>query len=631
MNAKQLAGSVLALVGSPPNIITAAHCATRLRLTLKDTSLVQTSELDALDGVITTVNSGGQFQVVIGNRVSEVYKELALLVGESATENAQSAPAQRQPLVSRFIDVVSSIFTPLLGAMAAAGMLKGLLTITIAAGWLTKTDASWRIMWAASDGLFYFLPILLAATAAKKFQCNLYVAMSIAAALVYPDMLTIALPGETVSFFGLPVVMMRYTSSVIPIIITVWVMSLLEHRLNRLIHETVRNVLTPFILLCIMVPLTLATIGPVSTLASEMLAAVFVSIYQFSPIISSGLFAACWQVLVIFGIHWGFAALFMNDIAVTGRSYLKAATAPAIFSQAGAILAVMLKTRDPKLKTLSGTAFISALFGITEPGVYGVTLKLKRPFICATVAAAIGGMVVGWAHGSALSMGITGLLTLPIYYGPGFGGFLVGCAIAFVLAAVFTWFFGVKEEQHTGQQKAPVNAQPAAAAAVKTETEHTAPCPSSAHAEQIRIPFPGDIVPLQSVSDRVFSSGIVGQGCAVIPALGELRAPVDGVVGSVFDTGHAITLLSRQGAELLIHVGIDTVQLAGTGFTVLVQAGDTVRQGDLLLRFDIAGIVAAGLDITTPVVITNSDEYREITLTSQTAGQTGDLLMTLNK
>ncbi|SFN24803.1 PTS system beta-glucoside-specific IIA component, Glc family /PTS system beta-glucoside-specific IIB component, Glc family /PTS system beta-glucoside-specific IIC component, Glc family /PTS system IIA component, Glc family /PTS system IIB component, Glc family /PTS system IIC component, Glc family [Izhakiella capsodis] len=624
MNAKQLAGSVLALVGSTPNIITAMHCATRLRLTLKDTSLVQDSEINALDGVISTVNSGGQFQIIIGNRVSEVYKELALLIGESTVENAQDAPAQRQPVVSRFIDVVSSIFTPLMGAMAAAGILKGLLTITLATGWLTKTDDSWRIMWAASDGLFYFLPILLAATAAKKFQCNVYVAMSIAAALVYPDMLTLALPGETVSFFGLPVVVVRYTSSVIPIIITVWVMSLLEFRLNRWIHETVRNVLTPFILLCIMVPLTLATIGPVSTLASEMLAAIFVSIYQFSPAISSGLFAACWQVLVIFGIHWGFAALFMNDIAVTGRSYLKAATAPAIFSQAGAILAVMLKTRDPKLKTLSASAFISALFGITEPGVYGVTLKLKRPFICATVAAAIGGMVVGWAHSSALSMGITGLLTLPIYYGHGFGGFLVGCAIAFVLAALFTWFFGVIEELPTGEQKAPVDTQPAVATPA-------APGSSYAHAEQIRMPFPGNIVPLQSVSDRVFSSGIVGRGCAVIPALGELHAPVDGVVSSVFDTGHAISLLSHQGAELLIHVGIDTVQLAGTCFIVMVKAGDTVCQGDLLLRFDIAGIIAAGLDITTPVVITNSDDYAEITLSPQTVGQTGDLLMTLNK
>lgn len=619
MNATKLASEILALVGSEQNIISLAHCATRLRFTLNDNAVAQKSkqQIEALEGVITTVDSGGQFQVVIGNRVSEVYREIILLTGDPTDQSSVQGTAEKAPLISRFIDVISSVFTPLLGAMAAAGMLKGLLTISTATSLLSKTDSTWRILWAASDGLFYFLPVLLAATAAKKFKCNIYVAMSIAAAMVYPDLITLAETNKVVEFFGIPVVMMKYTSSVIPIIISIWVMSLLENKVNRFVHEAVRSVLTPFILLSIMLPLTLATIGPASIWASNMLAGLFVTIYQFNPIICGGLFAASWQVLVIFGVHWGFAGVFMNDIAVTGRSYLKAATGPAVFAQAGAILAVMLKTDDPKMKTLSGSAFVSAIFGITEPGVYGITLKLKRPFICATVAAAIGGMIVGWAQSSALSMGMTGLLTLPIFYGPGFAGFIAGSAVAFILAVVFTWFFGIQKQPATHD--------------VETGAEARLYSDKKATSEKLLMPLQGRVIPLQDVSDRVFSSGVVGKGCAVIPDSGELFSPVDGVIDSVFDTGHAITILSDNGSEILIHVGIDTVSLGGVGFKKIVSPGERVKKGDLILQFDLAHIRSKGLDTTTPVIITNSEDLHQAISVNALALNVGDTLLTLAK
>lgn len=619
MNAKKLASDILAFVGSEKNIISLAHCATRLRFTLNDNAVAQKNkqQIEALEGVITTVDTGGQFQVVIGNRVSEVYREIILLTGDQTEQSTIQGTVEKAPLISRFIDVISSVFTPLLGAMAAAGMLKGLLTIATATGLLSKTESTWRILWAASDGLFYFLPVLLAATAAKKFKCNIYVAMSIAAAMVYPDLINLAETNKVVEFFGIPVVMMKYTSSVIPIIISIWVMSLLENKVNRFVHEAVRSVLTPFILLSIMLPLTLATIGPASIWASNMLAGLFVAIYQFNPIICGGLFAASWQVLVIFGVHWGFAGVFMNDIAVTGRSYLKAATGPAVFAQAGAILAVMLKTDDPKMKTLSGSAFVSAIFGITEPGVYGITLKLKRPFICATVAAAIGGMIVGWAQSSALSMGMTGLLTLPIFYGPGFAGFIAGSAVAFILSVIFTWLFGVQKQSATHDYETGANA--------KLLTDE------KAISETLLMPLQGRVIPLQDVSDRVFSSGVVGLGCAVIPDSGELYSPVDGVIDSVFDTGHAITILSDNGSEILIHVGIDTVSLGGVGFKKIVSPGERVKKGDLILQFDLVHIRSKGLDTTTPVIITNSENLHQAISVNTLALNVGDTLLTLAK
>lgn len=447
MNSTLLAENILRLVGGEENVVTLVHCATRLRFKIVDHAKVDLEGLKAQEGVITVVNSSGQLQVVIGNRVPEVYRAFApisrLLDDVPRKEEAHAAAEDKSSSVlGRLIDLVAGIFTPLLGAMAAAGVLKGALSIVLALGWMNSKESTYVILHAASDSLFYFLPMLLAITSARKFDTNIFVAVSVAGALVYPSIQGLFDAGQPVSFFGLPVVMMKYTSSVIPIIFSVWLMSYLERFLNRRIHESVRNILTPFVLLTLMVPLTLMIIGPIGISVSKFVASLFVTIYGFNPIIASALMAAAWQVLVIFGVHWGFVTVFINDLSVMGHSYLKAASSPSVFAQSGALLGVMLRTKDQKLKALSGSTFIASLFGITEPGVYGVTLKLKKPFICAVIAAAAGGAVVGYAKSSAISMGMPGLLTLPIFYGEGFVGFLVGCAIAFVVSLVLTLIVG---------------------------------------------------------------------------------------------------------------------------------------------------------------------------------------------
>ncbi|ROP56355.1 PTS system beta-glucoside-specific IIA component (Glc family) /PTS system beta-glucoside-specific IIB component (Glc family) /PTS system beta-glucoside-specific IIC component (Glc family) /PTS system IIA component (Glc family) /PTS system IIB component (Glc family) /PTS system IIC component (Glc family) [Enterobacter sp. BIGb0383] len=614
MNTKRLAEQILQSVGGEKNVASLVHCATRLRFKIVDLQQVKLAELEALDGVITVVRAAGQLQVVIGNRVSEVYREfgpISSLLNDSREPQAQADDGGS--LLGRLVDVVASIFTPLLGAMAAAGVLKGALAIVIAAGWMRTSQSEYIILQAASDSLFYFLPLLLAITSARKFGANVFVAVSLAGALVYPSIQTLFDSGREVMFWGIPVVMMKYTSSVLPIILSVWVMSYLERFLNSRFHESVRNILTPFFLLLIMVPLTLITIGPISITVSEWVAHLFVSIYHFNPILASALFAALWQVFVIFGVHWGFVTLFINDLSVLGHSYLKAATGPAVFSQSGALLAVMLRTRDKKMKALAGSSFIASLFGITEPGVYGVTLKLKKPFICAVIAAAIGGAVVGYAQSSAISMGMTSLLTVPIFYGDGFMGFVIGCLLAFAASFILTLVVGFKDvEPETVIAPAP-----------------TVPETLKVAGETIAMPLKGQLIALEAVDDKVFSSGVVGQGVAILPEEGAVYSPVAGYVAHTFESGHAIGLRSDAGAEILIHIGIDTVQLQGKHFTLHVKEGERIAPGQLLIEFDIGAIREAGYQLVTPVVITNVEAYQGVATLPVKQQQVGEPIIML--
>ncbi|HKS34926.1 MAG TPA: beta-glucoside-specific PTS transporter subunit IIABC [Enterobacteriaceae bacterium] len=614
MNTKRLAEQILQSVGGEKNVASLVHCATRLRFKIVDIQQVKLAELEALDGVITVVRAAGQLQVVIGNRVSEVYREfgpISSLLNDSREPQAQADDGGS--LLGRLVDVVASIFTPLLGAMAAAGVLKGVLAIVIAAGWMRTSQSEYIILQAASDSLFYFLPLLLAITSARKFGANVFVAVSLAGALVYPSIQTLFDSGREVMFWGIPVVMMKYTSSVLPIILSVWVMSYLERFLNSRFHESVRNILTPFFLLLIMVPLTLITIGPVSITVSEWVAHLFVSIYHFNPILASALFAALWQVFVIFGVHWGFVTLFINDLSVLGHSYLKAATGPAVFSQSGALLAVMLRTRDKKMKALAGSSFIASLFGITEPGVYGVTLKLKKPFICAVIAAAMGGAVVGYAQSSAISMGMTSLLTVPIFYGDGFMGFVIGCLLAFAASFILTLVVGFKDVE----PEAVIAPAP------------TVPDTLKVAGETIAMPLKGQLIALETVDDKVFSSGVVGQGVAILPEEGAVYSPVAGYVAHTFESGHAIGLRSDAGAEILIHIGIDTVQLQGKHFTLHVKEGERIAPGQLLIEFDIGAIREAGYQLVTPVVITNVEAYQGVATLPVKQQQVGEPIIML--
>lgn len=355
---------------------------------------------------------------------------------DTKKSSASSSEEKKGNPFGRAIDVVASIFAPLLGVMAGAGILKGLLLIATNFNWLEQTDSTYVILFAASDALFYFLPVLLAVTTARKFEGNVFTAVTIAGALLYPSIIELTNADTSVGFFGIPVTLMTYSSTVIPIILSVIVMSKLEKLFNKFIHQSIKNFVTPLLLLVIMVPLTLIVFGPIGVNIGNAIADGLLAAFSFSPLIAGAILGASWQLLVIFGVHWGLIPVFINDVAVYGQDGIKLAATASVFAQTGAALGVFLKTKNKRLKALAGSSTITALFGITEPAVYGVTLPLKRPFIAGIIGGAVGGAIIGQAGTKAFVSGAPGLLTLPIFYGPGgegFFGLILGITASFVI------------------------------------------------------------------------------------------------------------------------------------------------------------------------------------------------------
>ncbi|WP_134684653.1 beta-glucoside-specific PTS transporter subunit IIABC [Brevibacillus migulae] len=617
MKYEKLAGEIVELVGGEKNVKSLVHCATRLRFVLKDVSKANKGKLERTEGVITVKESGGQFQVVIGNTVPEVYNAIGKISNllTDSNKSDQASEGKKGSFFGRAVDVISSIFAPLLGVMAGAGILKGLLLIASNAGVLSPKETTYIILAAAADSLFYFLPVLLAITTARKFGGNVFTAVTIAGALLYPSIVALKAEKVATTFFGIPVTMMSYSSTVIPIILSVIVMSKLEKVCNRYIHESVKNFVTPLISLVVMVPLTLIVFGPIGVNVGNGIADAILAAFSFSPLIAGAILGASWQLLVIFGVHWGLVPIFINNVAVNGSDGIKPATTASVFAQTGAALGVMLKTKNKKLKTLAGSATLTALFGITEPAVYGVTLPLKRPFIAGIIGGAVGGAIIGQAGTKAFASGAPGLLTLPIFYGPGgegFTGLLLGIAVAFVVSAALTYILGFED---------PVEEE---------ETQDTAEHARVAAGEEIASPLEGTVIPLSRVSDPAFSSEAMGKGIAIEPSAGKVVSPVNGTVVVAFKTKHAIGLVSESGAEILIHVGIDTVQLDGKFFHAHVKQGDQVKVGDLLLEFDLDKIREAGYQAVTPIIITNTANYTEIAATSELSVKEQDTLLKLS-
>ncbi|WP_172251954.1 beta-glucoside-specific PTS transporter subunit IIABC [Saccharibacillus deserti] len=632
MSHEKLAREIVQGVGGENNVVSLVHCATRLRFTLKDNAKADKAALEKTDGIITVKESGGQFQVVVGNKVPEVYAAIGEVSGilneskDGARTNDKAAAGKKG--FGALIDVISSIFAPLLGVMAGAGILKGLLLIADNFGWLPKTDPTYIILFGAADSLFYFLPVLLAVTTARKFGGNIFTAMTIAGALLLPSVTALNGAEFDVNFFGIPVVMMSYSSTVIPIILAVIVMSKLEKFFNRVIHESVKNFLTPMISLAVMVPLTLIVFGPFGVYVGNGIADALLAAFSFSPLIAGAILGAGWQLLVIFGVHWGLVPVFINNIAVYGRDGIKPAATASVFAQTGAAFGVMLKTKNKKLKTLAGSATLSALFGITEPAVYGVTLPLKRPFIAGIIGGAVGGAIIGQGGTEAFASGAPGLLTLPIFYGPGGQGFpalIIGITASFLISAVLAYLLGFKdpvEEGDGGRTSDAVPKSPAAGSAgtVPSTAGATAPAasvpsavkPAGGAAEIALSPLSGTVIPLADVPDPAFAAEAMGKGVAIEPSVGRVVAPFDGTVTVAFKKKHALAVVSDGGAEILVHVGVDTVKLDGLYFTSHIQEGDRVTAGQLLLEFDIEQIRAAGYPTVTPVIVTNAFDYEDV-------------------
>lgn len=600
---KEIAVRVLDAVGGKENVNSVVHCATRLRFKLKDEGKADTNRLNQDDDVIQVVQSGGQYQVVIGSHVSDVYRELT---GVANFDGESEKSAEKGNPLNQLIDIISSIFTPFLGAMAGAGVLKGFLTLAVTMNWLAADSGVYTVWYAIADGLFTYLPVMLAFTAAKKFKTNEFLAVSLAMALVHPSITELA--GQTLSFVGIPVIIgaSAYTSSVIPIILAVFLQSYVERFFKKVIPSFLQIICVPLAVFLIMAPVTFIVVGPLGTIVGNLLGSGYDAIYNLSPILAGAIMGGLWQVFVMFGMHWGFVPIAMVNLTQFGFDTMVPMLLPAVLAQGGAALAVFFITKNVKLKGLALSSTITSLFGITEPTVYGVTLPLKKPFIAACISGAIGGAIVGFSQVKNYTFGLVSLLSLPSFIPQdtqdmsGLIAAAIGTAVAFGAAFVLTFVLRFEDQPNPAD--------------TDTDTEKSkVPAPSTTNERVVlSSPLAGRVVPLNEVKDQVFSSGAMGKGIAIDPANGTLVAPADGTITTLFPTGHAIGLTTTDGVEILMHIGMDTVELEGKGFEIFVKQEDQVKKGDLLVKFDLSLIKEAGYSTVTPIVVTNTPNYLDV-------------------
>lgn len=635
---QELAADIVRNVGGRENVAGLVHCITRLRFTLKDESLVNDDVLKGMSGVVTVMKSGGQYQVVIGNHVAEVYEDVLPLLDlreDGDVNQADGSGAGKKRLLDRAIDVVSGIFQPILGIMAACGMLKGFNTLFEALGFYTETSGIYMVINAAGDALFNFLPLFLGYTAAKKFHLKPMLGLAVGAAMCYPSIQLGSLEaGGTalytlfegtmfaspvyLTFLGIPVIAANYTGTVIPVILAVWFASKCEKLFNRIVPDLVKFFFVPMLTLLVTLPVTLLLLGPAATFGSMLISEFTLAIRDFSPLVAGAVVGFTWQILVIFGLHWGFIPVYINNVMTLGYDNVMMPFFACTFATSAVVLAIFFKTRDKKLKEMAIPNFISGIFGVTEPAIYGILLPLKKPFVISCIAGGIGGAFYGHFNFRKFILGGMGIFELPNMMNPdgtmgniivAFAGIAISMAVGFVLTMMF-----YRDEKEKVQKLA----EDTESLSEKVEEEIT-----------VYSPLKGTVIPLDQVEDEAFSSGVLGKGTAVIPEEGVLWAPADGTISAMFPTGHAIGMVTESGAEVLMHVGMDTVKLNGEGFKPLIKAGDQVRKGQPLLEFDMKLIQEAGYSLVTPVLVTNYMQYGEIRTLKTGAADRGEALLSV--
>ncbi len=589
----KLSQEIIDGVGGEQNIISLYHCVTRLRFKLKDETIAKTNKekIQKLPGVLSIVESNGQFQVVIGNEVADVYQYImdkykikSALGSDSDNPNEGEAEEKKSGnILIRFFNVISSIFNPIIIALAGAGMTKALLVLLSQYHILDADGSTYKILSAAGNSVFYFLPLFLAISAARVFKVNQFVSLAIVASLLEPNFVGLVTEnGTTVDFLGIPTVLMTYSGTVIPAIVAIYVYSHLEKILKRFIPKSIQIFALSMVALLSMVPLTAMVIGPIGVGLGNGLGSMMNLISSKSGLLAGLIIGAGWTFLVMLGIHWGIVPIMINNLATYGFDTLRPMIAAATFASAGVALGVYLRSRNKGTKSLALTSLVPALLGgITEPIVYGLSVRYKRPLIAQAIAGGIMGAFMGAMQTKAIVYVFPALTTLPAFLGDTFIYYVIGIAGAFILSAFLTYFIGIKEEE----QDLTINKKAAGG--------------------KMELPVIGHAISLDDVNDEVFSSRAMGDGIAIVPTKGILYSPFDGKVEVAFPTGHAFGLKSNSGVEMLLHIGINTVELNGKGFNAKVKVGDSVEKGQILGEFNLEAIKNAGYDPTTMMIFTN--------------------------
>lgn len=623
MDYKSLAEVILQNVGGSGNVSGLTHCATRLRFNLKDESKANTDVLKKTKGVMGVVSSGGQYQIIIGSDVASVYRPLSEMC---EIKDSKKGEGEKKPWYATAIDTLSGIFTPILPALTASGMLKAVLSLLVAFKLVDSGSQSYQVINFMADATFYFLPILLANSAAKKFKCNPYLAMMLGGMLLHPNFVNMVAAskesGEAIRLFMIPIYNAGYSSSVIPIILSVWFMSVVEPVADRISPKAIKFFSKPLITALITGVVTLSVLGPAGYIISNYLADFLRSMEAYGWLVSMVL-GALFPLLVMTGTHYAIVPVGINNRMTMGYdSLVYPNNLASNIAQGAATLAVAFKSKVEETKQLAYSAGITAVCGITEPALFGINVPKRTPLYSAMAGGAAGGLFVGLMHVKNYSGGSPGLLTLPSYIG---GDSLkdlyfaiIGSAIAFAVAFAVSYILykDPKEEETTTE------ALPEASTEKKS---------ASANAATVCAPVTGKAVALKEVSDPTFGEEILGKGIAIIPADGHVLSPINGTVVTVFETLHAIGLKSDDGVEVLIHIGLDTVKLKGKHFTARAKSGDKVTVGTPLVDFDVEKVKEEGYDVITPVIISNTFEYGDVLGVTDQEVKAGDSVIKVVK
>ena len=607
---EKLAKDIVANVGGRENINGLTHCVTRLRFNLNDESKAKDDVIKKMEGVVTLIKSAGQYQVVIGNHVPEVFADVCKVAGISGGTVSNSSSNTKKDIGATIIDFISGVMTPCLGLMTACGMIKGLLALAVFFGWMNESQGLYTLLAGIGDSAFYFFPVILGYTSANKLGMSPFLGLCVGAALMYPTYQNVDL-----TIFGMTF-NVNYASSVLPVILTNIVAAFLYKLFNKIIPDVIKTFVSPMLVLLISVPLGFMVVGPAANTISGWIAGIITGVYGVSPIIAGLLLGGLWQVFVVFGVHMALVAVALMQLFSGEPTPILALCYGATFAQTATVFAIWMKTKDKKLKAVALPSWISGIFGVTEPAIYGITLPRIKQFVITCIGGALAGAYLGATNTLVQQMAGLGVFGIPGFMTQeNAGKALMNVGIAIAIAMVFSFvvsFITFKDDKEVEEKE--------------EKRDNT-----SLDKIEIKSPIEGNLIPLSEVKDAAFAQGALGKGIAIRPTKGIVKAPIAGEVTTIFPSLHAIGITSNEGVEMLIHIGLDTVQLEGKHFKANVKQGDRVNVGDLLIEFDIDAIEKEGYSVETPVIVTNTNDYLDIIEADLKPVTNKDIVMTVIK
>lgn len=611
------AKEIVGLVGGEANVVSLVHCATRLRFELKDGSKFQKEKLEKLSYVLKVLVSGGQYQVVIGPNVDAYYDAIFAVAKIQGGNNTTSQSTEKVKLSDKILKVISGAFSPVISLMAGSGMIKALLTLFTTIGVMSDSSSTYLILSAAGNACFYFMPVFLGITISKQLKANAFVGGAIGAALLEPNFTGLLSAEGAVNFLGIPVTPIDYQATIFPIFIAILVYAYLDKSLRKVTPQSLQCFLVPMVCLMIMVPFTVILFGPVGTTIGNYVSSFVMWLFSISGTLAGIVLGAAYPFLTMLGLHWGFTPITLQNLDQFGGDIIEGVCVCAVWAQMGIALGSYLKAqKNSKLKSIAGPTFITGFFaGVTEPILYSIVMEYKRLMVVVAISGACGGAIAGTLGVTMDAYVFHNIFSAAVMSYSPIWAYAIAVLTSLVVATILTYTWGLSglDEEKAQDLQA-------------METESKSLKPSDVKMISVVSPLDGDIIELKEVDDEVFASGVTGKGVAIVPTNNVVISPVEGTVSVLFPSKHAVGITTKDGVELLVHIGLNTVMLNGEGFTAFVKQGDKVVCGQKLLEFDKEFILSKGYSLQSPVLVTNADQFSDIVMNENQTVKTGEEL-----